>query len=362
MPTPTNAPSTTTGGKERQLPELFARLTERQEMPQVSAKIPGFASEQKLTIEKVGVVSRIRLLVEATFETKAAEEPTLPAGFPWKLIKKISIEANGVTGIISCSGPALEQRRRRVYRNPVKAIKPVKVGGEKLAAATKYTVQFAVEIPIAHDMLSLIGSLLAQNEETQLSVDIVWCSEAEVAAAAKFVKGLEGTVKWSSTVFSIGSTTIGKEQVTVLPDLSAFHGLIEKSVPAVAKGEQKTELTRNAGQLLCYVATLLNKPGAVESVSPETWTTFFLEYGGNKKPRVFNPLELWEQNADDYDGPVTVEGQHNLIVDNEIDNPTRDMIFPMSLTELRAVVGIAAATVLEEAQIVTSQETLYPAV
>ncbi len=362
MPTPSNAPATTTSGKEQQNPGLFTQLTERQEMPQTTQLIKGFSKKQQLTVEKVGVVSRIRLLVKTTMETAAAEEQELTPGFPQRLIKEIALSANGVTGIIDCSAMTLEMRRRRVYRNTVKAIEAAsKKPLEKIAAKTIVTSTFVVEIPIAHDMLSLIGSLLAQNEETSLSINITWADEAEVVVAGKLAKGLEGEIQWATTVFSIGSTSIGKEEVTILPDLTAFHGLLEKDDPLVAKGEQNTKLTRTAGQLLCYTATIINETKT--DVSPAEWTTFKIEYGGNKDPRVWTPAsQLLELNADEYDGPLSIAGVHYLAVDNEVDNPTRDMIIPESLTELRGVIGVPAATVLKEAKVLTTQETLYPAV
>lgn len=360
MPTPSNAPATSTGGKEIQNPALFAQLTERQAMPQLAQKIAGFAKKNTLTIEKVGVISRLRLLVNATFKSEE-EENAIQVGMPQRLIKEIAIKANGVTGIIDCSAMTLEARRRRIYRNPVKAVEEsTKLPGEKVAKKTVQHFNFVVEIPIAHDMLSLIGSLLAQNEETALTVNITWCSEAEAIVAGK-VEALEGEVFWDTTVFSVGSTVVGKEEVTVLPDLTAFHGLLEQDINVVAKGEQKLNLTRNAGQLLAYTATLINE--VKTDVSPAEWTTFQIEYGGNKKPRVWTPAsQLLELNADEYDGPISIGGVHYLIVDNEVDNPTRDMIIPESLTELRAVIGVPAATVLKEAKALTTQETLYPAV
>ncbi len=378
MPTPANAtatnnnPATGTGGATVQDPVLFQQLTERQAMPQVSQAIKGLAKKQRFIVEKVGVVARVRLLVKGEFKTAAGQEPTLNPGFPFKLISELALQANGVTGIIDCSGPVLEQRRQRIYRNPVSAIKQITgktaAGGEivapgvKLKASETFTFRFVVEVPIAHDMLSLIGSLLAQNEETGLSLFVTWASEEEIVNGGK-IEAFSGEVEWTSTVFSIGSTTVGKSEKTVLPDLSAFHGLIQTETPLVGTGLRKAELVRTAGQLLCYTATVLNKAGGVEDLSPVEWTSFRLEYGGNKDPLVWVPaMELLEENADDYDGPLVVFGMHFLAIDNERDNPTRDMIIPESLTELRSVIGIPAAFVPSNAVILTSQETLYPAV
>lgn len=359
MPTPSNSPSSSTGGAEKQDPELFAELTERQAMPQVSQAIKGFGKKQRLIVEKVGVISRARILVKATIEAGEEEKAAFNPGFPWNLINSISLESNGVTGIIDCSGMTLEQRRRRIYRNPVSAVNVFPEALKKLKKGV-YEVRFVVEVPIAHDMLSLLGSLLAQNEETSLSIDINWATEAEVVKEGKFAK-FEGEVEWEATVFSIGSTTVGNKEFTVLPDLSAFHGLTDTETALQGTGPRKANLVRTSGQLLCYTASILNGPTA--EISPIEWSKFAIEYGGNKHPLVWEPaMMLLEENADDYDGAINITGIHYLILDNERDNPTRDMIIPESLTELRANIGVPAVELKTNPQILTSQEILYPAV
>lgn len=370
MPTPSNAPATTTGGREVQDPQLFAELTERQAMPQVSQAIAGLGKKQRLLIEKVGVLARIRLKVKCEFTPKEETTQILNPGFPFKLIREIALQANGVTGVIDCSGVTLAQRRQRVYRNPVSAIFKSPKTGEKLKKEAQ-KVEFVIEIPIAHDMLSLIGCILAQNEETQLSVLVNWASEEEIVNGGAGIEKFEGEVTWSTTVFSIGSTVEGKNEVVVLPDLSAFHGLIDNVVPLVTKPEPKAELIRTAGQLLCYCAAILNKAGGQAQLTPAEWEQFKIEYGGNKDPLVWAPAtELLEDNADDYDGALTVGAAAAstataltfLAYDAEKDHPSRDLIIPESLTELRAVIKVPGAFTPESAQILTSQETLYPAV
>jgi hypothetical protein len=359
MPTPSNAPSSSTGGLERQDPQAFEELTERQQMPQLSQAIKGLGKRNVLLLEKVGIVAKIRIIVKASFEATEETKTILNPGFPFRLIREIALEANGVTGIIDCSAMTLEQRKRRIFRNPVSAILKSPKVGEKLAKGV-HEVEFAIEVPIAHDMLSLIGCLLAQNEETGLSIDVNWADEEEIANSGPITK-FEGEIEWGTTVFSLASTTIGKDTYTILPDLSAFHGILEQETALVGTGKRSANLIRTAGQLLCYTASILNGPAA--EISPATWTRFAIEYGGNKDPLVWAPArELLEENADDYDGPLNVEGLHFLAVDQERDNPTRDMIIPELLTELKGTIGVPAVGVNANAQIVTSQETLYPAV
>ena len=362
MPTPTNAPSSSTGGRDIHNPELFNQLTERQEMPQTTAPIKGLGKQQRLIIEKVGVVGKIRMLVKCSFTPKEEEKALVLPGFPFKLIREIQLQANGVTGIIDCAGIVLHQRRMRIYRNPTSAIFKSPVVGAKMKKEV-IKVEFVLEIPIAHDMMSLIGSLLAQNEETGLSLQINWATEEELIGGAGGIEKFEGEIEWGTTVFSIGSTVVGKQEVTVLPDLSAFHGLVQTETPLTGTGSRRGELIRTAGQLLCLTSTIFNKAGGAVELTPAEWTSFKIEYGGNKDPLVWTPAsQLLEENADDYDGPLLVQGVHFLAVDNEKDNPARDMIIPESLTELRSVIGVPAGFVPENAIILSSQETLYPAV
>ena len=364
MPTPSNTPATTTGAKEIQDPVLFSQLTERQAMPQTTQEIAGLGKKQRLLLEKVGVVSRIRLLIKCEFTPTEEEKAILNPGYPFKLLREVALQANGVTGVIDCSGITLAARRQRVFRNPVSALfKSPKTGTKLKKEAIK--TEFVIDIPIAHDMLTLIGSILAQNEETQLSILLNWASEEELLEAGAIEK-FKGEVVWATTVFSIGSTTQGKEEVLVLPDLSAFHGLIDNEVALNTKPNAKAELIRTAGQLLCYTAAVLQK-GGKSILSPAEWTSFKVEYGGNKDPLVWNPAsELLELNADEYDGPLAVgEGTNKvtlLAYDCEVDHPSRDLIIPESLTELRSVIQVPGTFEPESAKILTSQETLYPAV
>jgi hypothetical protein len=360
MPSPSNAPATTTGGPEIQNSLLFAELTERQNMPQTSHAIAGLAKKQRLQLEKIGVISRVRLLVKYKF--KAKTKPTLSPGWPWKMLGEVALQANGTTGIIDVGAVVLQQRRQRINRNAVSALLSGPTAGTTLTEGTVYEGEFVVEIPIAHDMGSLIGSLLAQNEETTLSFLLTWAAENEMLHGGE-IEEFEGEVEWGTTVFSIGSTVIGKEEKTVLPDLSAFHGLLQQELVLPGTGKRPAELVRNDGQLLCYTATVLNKAGGQEELSPKEWLEFKIEYGGNKEPLVWVPAsELLEQNADEYDGALVVGGMHFLAVDFEIDNTARDMMIPQDLVELRAVLGIPTAFKPEEARILTTQETLYPAV
>ncbi|HWY91073.1 MAG TPA: hypothetical protein VNY31_10415 [Solirubrobacteraceae bacterium] len=360
MPAP-NAPSAVAGPQTIQNPTLFQQLTERQEMPQNPVNFPGLAKKSRIEIEKVGVIARARLIVNLKFKTHAEGVATLLPGWPWKLIRSVALQSNGVTGILNARGTTYQMRRERIYRNPVRTVEEAPAIGA-LEKNKSYSVRFLIEIPIAHDMLSLLGCLLAQNEQTQLALEIVWAAENEMLSytEGKTLTSIEGTLEWATTTFAIGETTEGNKTVTVLPDLSAFHGLLDESVPIVGSGEKKAPLIRTAGQLLAYTLTVMN--GETAQISPTAWSQFTLEYGGNKKPIVFQPpYNLLSENEDDYNGALSPGGVTYLCIDNEKDNPTRDLWIPEALVELRSSTTIPAAVEVKEgAYLLYTQETLYP--
>ena len=360
MPSP-NAPSTLAGPNSIQNAPLFQQLTERLEMPQNSVVYPGLGRKSRIELEKVGVIGRARLIMNLKFTTPATGVFTLLPGFPWSMIHSIALQANGVTGILNARAITYQMRRERIFRNPTRETEEApKVGALKEEKAT-YSVRALIEIPIAHDMLSLLGCLLAQNEQTQLAFEIQWAAENEfVTSTAGVLEKVEGTLEWATTVFSIGETTQGNQTVTVLPDLSAFHGLLDEQVPIVGAGEKKAPLIRTAGQLLCYTLSIFN--GLSAQVAPTSWEQLILEYGGNKKPLVWQPVyNLLSENEDDYNGPLKPGGVSYLAMDFEKDNPTRDLWIPEALVELRSSVTIASSvTVKENAFLLYSQETLYP--
>jgi len=348
------APSSSPGPAlpEEELPAEWADLTERIELPQTAQPFAGFAETQTLKLERVGCAAQAEILIKLSFTTKA-KEPVASLGEPWAFIKKLALEANGVAGIISCSGTVLEARQKVVYRSPAHAVVgtvPTPIVKEK-----EYFYEWVVQVPIAEDLKELEGMILAQSEETALGISITWQTEKELFSEP--VEKVSGTVKWHMTLFSIGSMVEGKKKVIVLPDLTALHGLVERSVPVVAEGEQETPLTRTSGDLLRYFISLFKEPNV--QIDPLKWLSFFLQYGGNQKPLYWGaPPILAERNARDYLARPNVAGIDFLVLDTMLDDPLRDAIRPMALSELKAVIGVPEAP--KEGRILSAQETLYP--
>lgn len=353
------APSTSPGPgtPEQELPSEWADLTERIELPQSAQAFAGFGESQTLKLERVGCAAQAELLCKLSFKTKA-EKTAANIGMPEAFIRKLALEANGVAGIISCSGTVLEARSKTVYRNHEHAVVGTAKIQEALTESATQTYEWVVVVPIAEDLKELEGIVLAQSEETALGIQITWASEAELFKEGK-VEEVKGEVRWHMTLFSIGSMAEGNKKVIVLPDLTALHGLVERSTPVPAEGEQEAPLTRTSGDLLRYFVSLFKKT-SVTNIDPLTWTSFFIQYGGNQKPLFFgSPKVLIERNARDYLKRIGVRGINFAVLDTMLDDPLRDAIRPMALSELKAVIGVPEA-IETGARILSAQETLYP--
>lgn len=363
MPYTPNSPATSAGPalQEEQLPQQWSELTERVELPQKKQTFAGLGEVQNLTLERVFCVAEAQIRLTLNWETPAAEEATPVLGMPQGAVKKVTLKANGVSGIISCSGRILEVREEVVYRSPTHAtIAEANSKAEKIAAKTAVKWEWVIQVPIAEDLRELEGIILAQTEETALEIEVEWAKEAEIVSAGKMEK-VTGSVSWALTAFSVGTMQVKGNAVLVLPDLQLLHGLTERSAQYSAEGEQEAPLTRTSGDLLRYYFNVF-KEGLKVEFDILNLLYVFLQFGGNQKPENWaDPKLLAERNARDYlKRPMVKENVHYGVIDRVLDDAQRDAIKPMMLSELKLIVGIPEAPGTN-ARIYSAQETLYPA-
>jgi hypothetical protein len=344
-------------------PALFEQATERQDIPQPVQPFNGFGSATSVRLQNVGVVGMVRLYFTGTLVIGGTGAVSSLPGFPYSLIRRLAFNANGQTSLIQCNGVTLRARRQRIFRNPADTIQSATGVPAGVIANGSYTISFMVDVPIAHDFYTGTGWVLAQNPSTSLTIDVAW---ANLADAFNVVTGgtvaLTGSIFTTLTTFAVGQAMAGQQAVTVIPDLTVFHGLLDNQFPFTASGNVQAPLIRTAGQLVNYGFNLRN--GAAAEISPAALTEIQFRYGGNRQPRVYNPpQQLLEKNQQDYNGLVIINGLTHTWLDFEVDNPVRDLFLPEALVELAAQVTIpSAVTVNAGAYVQYVEETLYPAV
>jgi hypothetical protein len=158
------------------------------------------------------------------------------------------------------------------------------------------------------------------------------------------------------TFFDIPIAQEGGRDVVVVPNLSWLHGYLSSDNPFANTGSVRTPFIRTDGQLLAFAWYVAN--GDVAQIALTTLSEVRFAYGGNRKPRVYNPVEhLLSKMARDYNGLL----QPNYgVIDAEIDNPRRDLIYPKGVSELAIELEIPAGTTINaNARIHFVEETLF---
>jgi hypothetical protein len=337
----------------------FFQNTERNDIPQVSQPYPGFGTPADFRIPNVGVLASIRVVMKLTLVVGGTGAVTATYQWPWNVGKRFSLNANGQTQIISAEGNDLRARRQRFFRNPREVVstapatdvttagvsQPIGDPTPGVIANGTYAVVLVYDLPIAHDDYEMAGSLYAQSDQNSLAWRLEAAAQSDLfSVAAGGTVSLTGTVFWTTTVYDIPTADTQKGRIVLLPDMSWIHGFLGTNQPFSNTGEVAIALIRTSGRLLCTYVYLDNGGAAI--IDPLALTEVRFQYGGNRRPRTFNPPEqLIEKNTHDYNGRVLPKVGYFLL-DNEVDNPLRDLVLPKGVTELQVVANIAAGTTL----------------
>ena len=101
--------------------------------------------------------------------------------------------------------------------------------------------------------------------------------------------------------------------------------------------------------------------GGAAVIDPAALSELRFQYGGNRRPRVWNPTaQILEKNVHDYNGRI-LKPAGFVVIDNEVDNPVRDLVYPKGVTELQVVAVIPAGTTLNaNAHAHAVEETMFP--
>jgi hypothetical protein len=332
--------------------QVFSENTERNDVPMKVEAYPGFGGTAlDIPIAKVGVLSGIQIAVEATLKTTGASGTITPTfRWPWGLFKKIAVTANGQTSLIAPSGLDCRARHSRIYRNPrdhVSVAPSINEFGDPTLAALERGKEFSVfliwEVPIVHDWYSITGSLFMQSDQTYAALHLEMPSQAELftLTEAAGVELTKANIMVTTTTFDVPFATTSQGRVLLVPDLQWLHGFITNTKNFSNNGDVEVPLVRVSGELLALYFYTQNGPSSI--IKPSTWEQLRMEYGANRIPRNYKPVQhLLYKNTDDYNGLILPEVGY-VCLDFEADNPSRDLVFPKGVTELKVVPTIKAS-------------------
>lgn len=345
-------------------PALFARLTERNSLDAQPITWPGFQSFADYKVANVGILAQLELIFDGTITTATAPNITPTAFYPWGLINRLTLSANGQNNLIDCDGLDLRARELRVSRNPADQLNAFPAaGGAPFNSAGSATLRIAYNIPIAHDMTTLLGSLFMQTDDNYVNIRISTAASTDLFTISAGTLTLAGSFYPVLTFFSI-PTAPGAQggSVVVLPDLTMLHSMVTIAQPISANGDSVTKLQRSVGNLLCLYTRVDNAATAVDPVgAPATVTAHQLRYGGNIVPIRHVRGSLGLANQREYNGLVApTTGKRYALLDFEAENPMRDVIVPKGVQDLEWVLTFAGVTWNGGATVRTVQEVMYP--
>lgn len=345
---------------------VFNTETERNDVPMQPAAFPGLGGatiEQR--IPNNGILASLKVVFKGQVVVAGAGSVTSGYQWPHNLLKRATLNANGQTSLINAEGLDLRARKQRLYRNPPTGALLVAPGTNAatgdptpgVIANGTYPIVLEWDVPITHDEATLVGALFAQSDQNYLSLRLTPAQSADLfTLAGGSTATVTGTFYTQMTFFDIPLVPVqGRDQV-IIPNLAWLHGYLSGDAPFSNVGDVRAPFIRTAGQLLAYAAYVDN--GGMAQVAPTALNEVRFAYGGNRKPRVYNPPEqLLLKNLRDYAGLIQ---PGYFVFDFEGDNPARDLVYPKGVTELAIELNLPNTVVLNaNSRIHFVEDTLF---
>lgn len=296
-------------------PDLFYAATRRLRFTMSPLKnISALGSADPVTLRQTGIVAALEIRVVGTITFGGTiTGTTMTYDWPFNLIQKLVLSANGQSNLIDCKGMTLRAYEALANHDIAEWGASNNFGGTSIGSGTlrfpmdnwgttggnklepgttvpatgTYTVDVTYVVPVAADMVSLIGSVFAQSQATNLTVSPLWASQAQICTlggSATFASALQWQV--IGRVYSIPNVN----GMFVIPDLSQFHQLSENRDSGLAQGQNQITLKgTGAGRRLLRLLWQVWS-GATPAPLPITDANFSQldwAYGGNTTPEVY---------------------------------------------------------------------------
>ncbi len=332
-------------------PAQFFQFTERNVFQPFTSQPIGAPSVPSINqLLQVGVVSELRLQLKGVIQvvTNAGGAITITPTFKWPYgcLSFVQLSGNGMNNFINASGLDLLIRQITQNRAMLDQYTNPGIGQAGVVQAASVTVNYPFQIqliiPIAMDAATLVGSLYAQSEATNLTLTLV-----QEAFTNLFTINTPGNVT-SQALLNPTATAASQPLVTatetffevpydqndkstlVIPDLTVLHGFVQNTNPVASQALVETPIPRINGQLERFIFYVDNN-GVL--VSTANILQIYLRYGAQETPYIFNPPDFLRiKNMEDY-RVTLMDGVY--VLDMLSENPRRDQIIMEGVTNLR---------------------------
>lgn len=337
-------------------PGLFNQLTSKTVFDPINFALPAFGNYIENQLLQVGIVSKIRLLVVGTITTTGTTVTIAPtARWPWGLLSRVTVSGNGQNDFISCNGWDLRIRQITANRALVDGVSSYPTSGSPFntAATANFTLQY--DVPVAMDDTTLVGSLYAQSEATNLTYRIQTETQANLFTITAGTLAISATVYLEETIYEVPYDP-NHPDTLVIPDLTVLHGLVGNDNAIGAQTQMDTNLYRIQGQLERLFWYQQDAQASATFYAASSYNYAQLLYGANQTPYTFNPLSMLQvRNNIDYREALPTG---IFVMDFVAENPQRDQVLLEGVTNLRLRTNYVAAPAAT-ASLHFVQETLF---
>jgi hypothetical protein len=299
-------------------PAEFFRRTRRLRFKNTTASsIQGFGNTDSFTLRQTGIIAALSVKVFGTLTvTLGGGTCASTARWPYDLIKRLRVSANGQSNLVNASGAKLRAREFMAVGDLNDRGVPQGIGGaspgtttyqgtQSMAseswgvgqnvtaipgAPTNYDVELHYVVPLAWDQVKLLGAIFAQTASTQLEIDIDWAPTSDLFV---FTGAAAVSQTFSVYIEPIAFSIPEVNGQIVVPDLSVFHSLIQSNdFTAGSNVESEINLQgQGVGRQLMRVYWQLWNGAAPQVPLALTAANFpgnlGWRYGGNDTPEVY---------------------------------------------------------------------------
>lgn len=367
-------------------PREFARRTRRQILQQRSGAFAGLGGTDNLQLMQAGIITGLSIKLTGTVVvTPGTGTVASTARWPYDFLRAVKFTANGASNLINCSGAKLKARDIMALgdindRGVARGIGGASPGtsrtqgtmslstedwglGSNVTAIPGATYDYSLNlfVPIAMDQRNLVGAIFAQTTATELALVLEWATQADLfTLTGNATVAVTCNYQIEAVTYSIPQAPNGG---VIIPDLSAFHSLVQTRGPALTTGTNEVKLSgQGVGRQLCRIYwQVWNGATPVPlAVNATNFGQIGWKYGQNETPEQFDTgkhLAQWNERIFGSD-LATYHGINVLDFCSEF--AARDTIDEGLATELRFFFEIAGtAPALSSPFVEYVQETVF---
>ncbi len=320
-------------------PSAFFALTQRNEFEPVNIAIAAPGNFVPQTLLQVGVIAKLRLTTVGSAVIAAGQATGVSATYRWPygIFDNVQLSGNGQNNFQNVDG--YDYQIRSLIQNKAYVDSVTSASLSPIASGTG-TAPFTIEheIPVAIDMTSLVGSLYAQTEATELTLRLNTASLSEIMTGNIANTTVSGQVYINEVFFEVPYDPTSNNKVLVVPDLTVLHGIIAQRNTIGSASQAVTNLPRQNGQLERLWFWTDNGGTLMPTAN---YSYIRLTYGSKVSPYDYaSPINLRAENNQDYRNALP-DGV--FVMDFIKENPQRDVVLLQGVTNLRLETAYTSA-------------------